>query len=206
MSQDFKNTNNKKANKQEKGGLSANKPASTGFNGFVQSKAHEKNSKSERNRRMLSFSDGIGRLIGRRKGSEEMRLTRLWMAWNEVLGDDLAMLVKPLGRRERTLLLGVEDSMVMQEAHYHLQLIMQKVNDFLGDMMGGHYFEKAQLSLPKGKQGLDAYQGLPTLFIYTPVVPEPPDLENVVGKLNPESPVGRCFNAYYHYFKTRDKS
>ncbi|SHN56225.1 DUF721 domain-containing protein [Desulfovibrio litoralis] len=163
-----------------------------------------KNPKSLRNRKLLSFSDGINRFTKRKKGTESMRLTRLWLAWSEVLGEDLAELVKPLGNKDRTLVLAVEDSIMMQEAHYQLQTIMRLVNEYLWDIMGENFFVKAQLTLPKGKQGLDSYKGIEQPVVYEYIVPEPPGLDTVEEKLNPNSPVMSCFKAYYNYFKTRE--
>lgn len=164
--------------------------------------SYNKNPKSLRNRKLLSLPEGLRRFLSRKKGTEAMRLARLWVAWGEVLGPELSQMVKPLGNRERTLLLLVEDSMVMQEVHYQLQTILRLVNDYLG-VDDGIFFTKAQLSLPKGKKGLDSYQGLEPHVIFECSTPEPPGLERIAGQFDPDSPIGRCFNAYLNYFKTR---
>lgn len=182
-------------------------PESSGQNGKAWSSgnapfSYNKNPKSLRNRKMLSLPDGLRRFLNRKKGTESMRLARLWLAWGEVLGPELSQMVKPLGNRERTLLLLVEDSMVMQEIHYQLQTILRLVNDYIGTDEG-IFFTKAQLSLPKGKQGLDSFKGLEPHVTFEYSVPEPPGLDNLVGKFDPDSPIGRCFNAYMSYFKER---
>lgn len=185
------------------------RPADTEQNGKVwrvdsAPYSYVKNPKSLRNRKMLSLPDGLRNFLSRKKGTESMRLARLWLAWGEVLGPELSQMVKPLGNRERTLLLLVEDSMVMQEIHYQLQTILRLVNEYIGTDEGV-FFTKAQLSLPKGKQGLDSYKGLEPHVTFEYSVPEPPGLDDLVGRFDPNSPIGRCFNAYINYFKERGK-
>lgn len=61
-------------------------------------------------------------------------------------------MAKPLGRNKSTLLLGVEDPMVMQELHFHSPAILVAVNSALGEKL----FDKVRLDLLGGRSSLAA--------------------------------------------------
>ncbi len=57
----------------------------------------------------------ISEIIDQKGGTEKFALIRLWKNWEHVLGENLAKLAKPLGTNKKTLIIGVEDSLLMQE-------------------------------------------------------------------------------------------
>ncbi len=82
----------------------------------------------------------------------QWRLAEIWSSWPAVVGPDIADLAKPLGRNKATLLLGVEDPMVMQEMHFHAPTILRAVNSALGEKV----FDKVRLDLLGGRSSLVA--------------------------------------------------
>lgn len=82
----------------------------------------------------------------------QWRLAEIWSSWPAIVGQDIADLAKPLGRNKSTLLLGVEDPMVMQEMHFHAPTILRAVNAALGMKV----FDKVRLDLLGGRSSLIA--------------------------------------------------
>lgn len=82
----------------------------------------------------------------------QWRLAKAWSSWREIVGPDIADMAKPLGRNKSTLLLGVEDPMVMQELHFHAPAILVAVNSALGEKL----FDKVRLDLLGGRSSLAA--------------------------------------------------
>ncbi|MGE4297798.1 MAG: DUF721 domain-containing protein [Desulfovibrionaceae bacterium] len=118
-------------------------------------------------------------------------LVRLWRAWPQVVGEHIAEVARPLGHRKTTLIIGADDSMVAQELTYYAPQIIEDVNAFLGK----ETFDKVQVELVMGKAPLD------TVSLAKPVMPEtnpgrPEKLGGLAGRLDPQSPVARCYEAY----------
>jgi hypothetical protein len=82
----------------------------------------------------------------------QWRLAEIWSSWPTVVGPEIADMAKPLGRNKTTLLLGVEDPMVMQEMHFHAPAILRAVNGALGEKV----FDKVRLDLLGGRSSLVA--------------------------------------------------
>lgn len=70
------------------------------------------------------------------------RLASLWDEWQEVMGNEFSKAV-PLGHHDKTLLLGVQDSMEIQELCLQSSLILQRVNDYMDE----EYFSQLRISL-----------------------------------------------------------
>lgn len=86
------------------------------------------------------------------KHRRALRLVALWTAWDAVVDPDLARLAKPLGHKDRTLFLGVEDAIAMQEVSLQTPDILHAVNTALGEP----FFDKVRLDLLRGRTSLDA--------------------------------------------------
>ncbi len=82
----------------------------------------------------------------------QWRLAEIWSSWPTVVGPEIADLAKPLGRNKTTMLLGVEDPMVMQEMHFHAPTILRAVNAALGEKV----FDKVRIDLLGGRSSLVA--------------------------------------------------
>jgi len=121
-------------------------------------------------------------------------LVRLWRSWDELLGD-VARMARPLGHRGGRLVLAADDPIVMQEAQFLGPMILERVNGFLGKEV----FDKVVFELLNGRVPLDGD--------IRPEAPKPPrklkkpeKLGSLNEKLDPDSPVGRCYRAYQRMF------
>lgn len=102
-----------------------------------------------KNSEPIPVGDCVFALLEAMGGSKERsRLSGLWQAWPEVLGEDVAGTVEVLGHKNGILQLGVEDSMQMQEMLYQVEDILAKVNAFLGSA----YFKDIRLEVVKRGQ------------------------------------------------------
>ncbi|MFP4317010.1 MAG: DUF721 domain-containing protein [Desulfovibrionales bacterium] len=126
-----------------------------------------------------------------RKGAENgFALARLWKVWPEVVGPEVAELAKPIGHRKGRLILGAEDSIVLQEITYFGPQILERVNGFLGRK----FFDKVSVELIRGRSPLDSIDVSPR---FEPLpVPKPEHLGALIGAMDEDSPVARCYRAY----------
>ncbi|WP_272699416.1 DUF721 domain-containing protein [Desulfovibrio sp. Fe33] len=141
-----------------------------------------------------SVSDALPRFLNGLDRSGGRDLVRLWRSWDELLGD-VAQMARPLGHRGGRLVLAADDPIVMQEAHYLGPMILERVNGFLGKEV----FDKVVFELLNGRVPLDGE--------VRPEAPEPPrklkkpeTLGSLNDKLDPDSPVGKCYRAYQRLF------
>lgn len=125
-----------------------------------------------------------------------MRLAAMWGCWNMVMGPELASLAIPLGHRRTTLVIGGEDAMAVQELAMQKKEILERVNVF----MDGQFFTKVQVEQTMGRLGLDRPRPVVSLREPPPPLPRPANLGRLVGVLDPESAVGKCYAAYLAYF------
>ena len=144
---------------------------------------------------MRSIRSVLEDFLKRRGASESYQLASLWRNWAEVLGPDLAGLARPLGHKERRLILGGEDSITLQEITFFGPDILERVNGFLG----GNVFDKISVELIRGRSPLDC--------IRIGTVPEkarvarPDNLGGLLGVMPEDSPVARCYRAYVRLIK-----
>lgn len=112
------------------------------------------------------------------------------------MGEDTARLVKPLGTRNKTLILGAEDSIVIQEITFASSQILDMLNDFCQ----GNFFDNIRVELLKGRTPLD--QRLVPKSVATTLEPRKPAvLGNLKEIMNHDSPVAKCYATYLNYFK-----
>ena len=85
-----------------------------------------------------------------------IRENRLFEAWEQIVGEGVAEATEPARLQNRTLQVKVANSVWIQQLQFHKKLMLQKVNEFLGEpflkdlrfMLG----EKAKAA-PKRKKG-----------------------------------------------------
>jgi len=154
---------------------------------------HYSNKKGRTNR-MVSLQDALPSFLDKKDTTGGMILVQLWQAWDELMGE-MASVARPLGHRGKKLILAAEDPMVMQEAQFLAPMILDKINSFFGE----EFFDKVVFELLNGRVPLDG--------LVRPEAPEPlrklkkPDnLGGLDEKLNPDSPMGRCYQAYRRMF------
>jgi hypothetical protein len=136
--------------------------------------------------RFLSRSDPDG---------THYHLSRLWRHWPEVVGPDIAALARPVGRRGTTLLLGTEDHMVAQELTMYAPALLEQANAFLGM----NFFDKVRVDLLGDHVSLDSIA--PPEPSALPRPGRPGRLGDLAGRLDPASPVARCYAAYLRSFE-----
>lgn len=149
----------------------------------------------ERQRKTCQVGEALHLALGSPEAALELAIARLWRHWTEVLGPDMAEMVRPLGRRKTTMLLGAANSMVMQEFSYFGQHILDKANAYLGTA----YFQKVHLELMDGRPALDQPLLPPIPPRPAPALPDP--LGNLLPCMDPSSPVTACYRAYVRHFR-----
>jgi hypothetical protein len=148
----------------------------------------------ERQKKVRSVSDALGTVLGTPEAALELAIARLWRHWPEILGPEIAAMIRPLGHRQNTMLLGATNSMVMQEFSFFAQDILEKTNAFLGSC----YFQEVKIELMAGRPALD--QSLLPPIPSRPQAPRPDILGNLLPCMDPSSPVTSCYRAYVKHF------
>ncbi|MFV0350273.1 MAG: DUF721 domain-containing protein [Halodesulfovibrio sp.] len=142
------------------------------------------------------IGEALDRLLQRKGAGTGFKLAQLWRNWDMIMGEELRLLAIPLGHRKTTLIIGAEDNMAQQELTYYTYEIIERVNAFLDEP----FFDRVQVDLLMGKSALDELQ-MPSIERYTPALPpRPTRLGNLLGKLDPASPVTRCYEKYVRMF------
>ncbi len=139
---------------------------------------------------MKKISQALHTYVRSRDMQEQMDIARLWRSWPEIVGPNLSGMAKPLGRRKEHLVVGVTDSVAMQELRFYAQDILDRIEHFLGHQP----FDKVTVELIKGRTCLDGVH-----LEHSWVLPEPKIPQNV-GELGPYLPEGSairsCYEAY----------
>jgi hypothetical protein len=129
------------------------------------------------------------------KGTDNLSLARLWEEWDTLFGPDITDLISPLGHRGDTLLLGAEDAIVIQEFTYFSDLILERVNGFLGEQV----FRHIHIELLRGRSPLNR-KLLPASFS-RPAPAKPEGLGNPETLPDDDSPVARAYRSYVRFFQ-----
>ncbi|MCR4666261.1 MAG: DUF721 domain-containing protein [Desulfovibrio sp.] len=134
----------------------------------------------------FTFSDYLTRLD---KEEVQRSLKPLWQCWETVLGDDLNHMAIPLGHRKKSLIVGCRDSMELQDLKMYEQDILERVNAFLATKM----FNKVIFTIV-----IDESQIIHTKEKPLPSPEKPIHKANgsYLDKMDPSSPVARCYAAY----------
>lgn len=138
----------------------------------------------------------MARVVAKLGGSDRMRLVGLWRCWPEVLGPAIAELARPLGARGRTLVLGADDPLVMQELSYMGPEILARANGWLGE----DHFDKVAFELLSGRFPLDAVKVPAPARQSAPAPRGPERLGGLAHLLASDDAVGRSYRAYVRRF------
>lgn len=145
-------------------------------------------------------ADRAFELLRNMGGDRPPRLVQLWKAWPDLVGPGLAGMARPLGHRRRTLILGGDDPIALQELTFFVPEFLEKANAFLGE----DFFDKVLFELIHGRASLD---GKPAPVRAAP----PPKLKKIknLGKLDyiseTDSAIGRCYRAYVQLLAAPDR-
>jgi hypothetical protein len=145
---------------------------------------------------MKTAAELLAVFLGRPEARRACRVVDLYQAWPEAVGEELAGHVRPLGHRDGTLRLGVDDPVVMQEMTFAVPELLARVNAWLGQ----NAFDKVQFDLIGTRVSLDASQAARPIF-YAPRAIRPANLGGLLGRLDPDTPVGRCYEKYVRFFQ-----
>jgi len=105
---------------------------------------------TEREKRVCSAAEGLYLLLQRLGGQKQSELISLWKNWDRFMGEDVAALGRPLGRKEQALHIGADNSMALQELSLRAPEILERANA----AMGSEFFTEVTVSLLQGRTGL----------------------------------------------------
>ena len=144
----------------------------------------------------IEASDLLRAFLERSARGRDLTLAELWRHWDTVLGRGLASLALPVGHREATLLVAAEDHLVMQELSFMTTEILERVNAFLEE----ERFQEVHLSLLGRQRPLNAPPSTPNSqgrAMRPPMLqPDPAKLGALWDRMDPNTPIGRCYRAY----------
>ncbi|EKO38740.1 MAG: Protein of unknown function (DUF721) [Solidesulfovibrio magneticus str. Maddingley MBC34] len=143
------------------------------------------------------LSESVERFMAVQEASARRNFVEVCRRWAEIVGPETAELLRPLGHKRRDLYLGADDPVALQEMVFAAPEILSLVNAALGH----EAFDKVRFDLLGGRVPLDALRAIPPRFS-TPAEVRPEGLGGLVGKLDPNSPVGRCYAKYVAYFES----
>ena len=119
-----------------------------------------------REKRVCSGAEIWRLLLERLGGQEQGKLVSLWKNWDQIMGEEVTALGRPLGHKkhagcsagdgakdwakDRTLNIGADDSMALQELSLRSPEILERANAALGS----EFFTEVKVSLLQGKSGL----------------------------------------------------
>ena len=147
---------------------------------------------------MLSFAEAFKNHFSTEEVKINLRLAQMWSNWSEIVGsEELADLIRPLGHRQRTLILGAEDSITIQEMNFFVPQLLDKVNDFLGQP----FFDKIRFELLKGRTPLNQSVLVSTKYRRRCSLKKPQSLGKLLDKLPKDSPVYKCYKKYVNLFR-----
>jgi len=149
----------------------------------------------ERHTKTCSVSEALDKILGTPEAALELAIARLWRNWSKILGPEIAGMIRPLGHRKETMILGATNSMVMQEFSFFAQTILDKANAFLGTT----FFQKVTIELMAGRPALD--ESLLPPAPPAPPAPRPEPIGNLLPCMDPSSPVTACYRAYVRHFR-----
>lgn len=132
----------------------------------------------------------LERIVQRQDWERRLQIASIWEQWPRIIGSSLQDLARPLGTRKDTLIIGVENSLVMQECLFYSEQILEKVEAYLG----WQPFDKIKFELISDTVCLDE------IFVTCDFQKQPariPDeLGNLLETVPEESPVGSCYRTY----------
>lgn len=146
------------------------------------------------------LSEALGAFETRNEAASRRLFVEVCRRWESIVGVETAELVRPLGHRRRELLLGTEDPVAMQEMVFAAPEIVSLVNGALGQDV----FDRVRFDLIGDRVSLDAHRAKPPRFS-TPPLTRPAQLGGLSGKLDPATPVGRCYAKYVAFFEAGPK-
>ncbi len=147
---------------------------------------------------MRTAAQALEAYLSRRDMSNEMQIAGIWKNWHRIIGSGLQDLARPVGKRKRTLRIGVANSLVMQECSFYSEQILEKVAAYLG----WQPFDKISFELLENNVGLD--QVVVGCDFQVPAAKSPDALGELLDEVPEDSPVGSCYRSYLRMLGKKD--
>ncbi len=145
---------------------------------------------------LTQASKAVDVLFSALGGAEKLQLLALWEHWAFAVGAEVAELGVPLGHTDATLLIGVDDSMALQELSMQTPDILERVNAFLDAPL----FSRVRVILRQNQRPLTEKRPPRSTRTPSTMPPPPPRLGKLV--FSPDSPIADCYAAYVQAFRT----
>jgi hypothetical protein len=132
--------------------------------------------------------------------NRQLQIARLWVNWSRIFGENVSGMARPLGTRKRTLVIGAQDAVALQELSFYSEEILDRIRDFLG----WQPFDKVSFELLQSKIPLDEVR---VQHSYRrPSLPDRSDLKQAEDEPDRGSVVDSCYRAYVEMVKEKKKS
>jgi hypothetical protein len=135
----------------------------------------------------------------RHRSQENFHLLHLWDNWPMVMGDELCAIAHPLGAKNRTLIIGAEDSMLMHELSFQASQILSLANAFMNEP----YFKQLRLELLQKRKPLYPRITVSSCRSSVEKRERPANLGRLVNHIDPESAAGKAYLAYIKSFEEK---
>lgn len=146
-----------------------------------------------------------GFILSRAKNPEQANFHELWVHWSMVVGDDLAELAKPLGVRNKTLRIGANNNLELQEIRMQYDDILNRSNAFMKAFGHDAFFEKLEFCLFQGKTPITTKRILPQHLNYKEPA-HPSNIGNASIDFKDNHALARCYEAYCKRLEYEKKS
>lgn len=153
----------------------------------------------------MSAGDLIARLMEKGGGKNIMKRMELWANWETVMGPGVGNLGVPLEVKGKTLFIGADDNMAMQELNMQTYYILQRANGYLKEhpLDKEEHFDKIRITLRRGRKALTGRpEKAPAQPFQVPKAPPlPPEgFGALKNKLDSDNPVGSCYKAVHRIY------
>ncbi|MDR2826173.1 MAG: DUF721 domain-containing protein [Deltaproteobacteria bacterium] len=148
-----------------------------------------------RHYKSIPVQNALDNFFARHRNKANFHIVHLWENWDMVMGEYLTKVALPLGSKEKTLLIGTEDNMLMHELSFYTPEILGRANAFMRE----EYFDKVHLSPLQGRVPLYPFPATPGSGQRPDERPRPENLGKLI--LDPSTPVGKAYTSYVKSFE-----
>jgi hypothetical protein len=146
---------------------------------------------------MKPLASALETFVSWKQLGSEMDVARIWRSWPDIIGSRLAEMARPLGRRRDALIIGVEDSLVMQELTYFSEEIRERIGEFLG----WQPFDKVKFELLEDRTPLNEVQVRHEARLPEQHLPDEEEVGSLLDVLPSNSSFRSCYEAYVRMIK-----
>lgn len=157
--------------------------------------------KQFRSRKLHSVAEAFQSLVERRGDPTIEKRLSLWSHWDSLMGSPIVDLGFPIETKGKTIIMGAENSMAMQELSMLAPTILHRVNEFLGEKM----FTKVVFvqGEPPAKERQARLDYLATPEVAT-MPPPPKQFGHKLSDFSDNSLVSQCYRAVYSAYFPKD--